>query len=321
MAVSVSKEQYERACSVDLYEFLTKNHGSAVKVEYGSALLLVDKHVSVKRGFHGYRNFRTNETGNNIDYLMNFLNYDYQSAVLALTGESGTVSDYVPKVNHLVPEGPKEIFIPEAVQGQYRNLYAFLSARKIPTDVIQLLIDRGILYQSAVGNNAVFINPQRDYYELRGTNTYADRRCEKRKECQQYKAGEHNWCQDMDTCERYKPDPFHGVQKTQKDRFWYFAPSGDKPSEEVYVCEAAIDAISLYVIHKAQKKKETVVYVSIGGVANQSTIDRIVRGGKNVILAVDNDKAGQECREKNPTLKYVLPKNKDWNDDLKKGDY
>ena len=57
MAVSVSKEQYVRACSVDLYEFLVKNHSNAVKLEYGSALLLADKHVSVKRGFHGYKNF------------------------------------------------------------------------------------------------------------------------------------------------------------------------------------------------------------------------------------------------------------------------
>lgn len=73
MAVFVSKEQYDQACSVDLYEFLLKNHSYAVKVEYGSVLLLADKHVSVKKGFHGYRNFRTGETGNNVDYLMNFI--------------------------------------------------------------------------------------------------------------------------------------------------------------------------------------------------------------------------------------------------------
>ena len=47
MGVAVSKDQYKRACSVDLYEFLLQNHPSAVKVEYSSALLLADKHVSV----------------------------------------------------------------------------------------------------------------------------------------------------------------------------------------------------------------------------------------------------------------------------------
>ena len=322
MTVSVSKEQYDRACSVDLYEFLIKNHGYAVKQEYGSVLLLADKHVSVKRGFHGYRNFRTDETGNNVDYLMNFLGYGYQDAILALIGESGTVKeDYIPVVNPPVPEGPKEISIPAPLNGRYRNLYAFLSARKIPSDVIQLLIDNGIMFQSAEGNNIVFVSPQGDYCELRGTNTYADRRCRDRAECQRYQVGEHSWCQHMGNCADYKPDPFHGCRKTQPDRFWYFAPDGDKPSEEVYVCEAAIDAVSLYVIHRVKKKAETAVYVSIGGVANQKTIDRLVRGGKNVILAVDNDQAGQECRDRNPNLKSIIPKNKDWNDDLKKGDY
>ena len=321
MAIFVSKKQYEQACAVDLYEFLIRNHSSAVKVEYGSVLLLSDKHVSVKQGFHGYRNFRTGETGNNVDYLMNYLSYDYQSAVLSLIGELGTVTDYVPKVNPPIVELPKEISIPEPMKGQYRNLYAFLLARKIPSDVIQILIDKKIVYQSAEGNNIVFISPQGDYCELRGTNTYADRRCSNRSECQRYQIGEHSWCQHMDICEDYKPDPFHGCRKARPDRFWYFAPNGDEPSEEVYVCEAAIDAISLYVMHRKQKRESTAVYVSIGGVANQRTIDRLVRSGKNVILAVDNDQAGQDCRDRNPGLKYIIPKNKDWNEDLKKGDY
>ena len=90
---------------------------------------------------------------------------------------------------------------------------------------------------------------------------------------------------------------------------------------KIYVCEAAIDAISLYVIHRAQKVKEVAVYVSIGGVANQKTIDRLVRSGKKVVLAVDNDAAGQGCRDRNPMLESIIPKNKDWNDDLKRGDY
>lgn len=322
MGVSVSKEQYERARSVDLYEFLIRQHGSAIKEQYGSVLLLADQHVSVKRGFHGYRNFRTNETGNNVDYLMNFLGYDYQGAVLALIGESGTTNGYVPVVNPVVPEA-KEITLPRPLDGRYKNLYAFLTARKIPADVIQLLVDRGILYQSAEGNNVVFVNPQGDYCELRGTNSYADRRCKKRDECDRFCSGDHTWCIRMDSCPDYKPDPFHGCKKTRADRFWYFDPEPGKLTEHIYVCEAAIDAVSLYVIHLRQNMGGKSVYVSIGGAANQKTIERLTRGSKHsvVVLAVDNDEAGQECRDRNPELKYILPKNKDWNDDLKKGDF
>ena len=323
MGISVSKDQYNRACSVDLFEFLVQNHSSAIKIEYGSALLLADKHVSVKRGFHGYRNFRTDEKGNNIDYLMNFLGYDYQAAVLALIGETGTQTDYVPVVNPFIPE-IKEIALPEPLNGKYKNLYAFLTARGIPADVIQLLIDRGILYQSREGNNVVFVNPQGDYCELRGTNSYADRRCRKRSECSRYCPGDHTWCEKMDDCADYKPDPFHGCRKKRPDRFWYFDPDPGKETQCIYVCEAAIDAVSLYVIHRKQgRTDEKSVYVSIGGAANQKTIDRISRNSKNawVVLAVDNDEAGQECRNRNKELAYVLPKNKDWNDDLKRGDY
>ena len=323
MGVSVSKEQYERACSVDLYEFLVQQHGSAVKQQYGSVLLIADRHISVKQGFHGYRNFRTGETGNNVDYLMNFLGYDYQTAVLALIGESGAVTDYTPVVNPPVPE-TREITLPKPLDGRYKNLYAFLTARKIPSDVIQLLIDRAILYQSAEGNNIVFVSPQGDYYELRGTNSYADRRCRKREDCERFCSGDHDWCTQMDSCQEYKPDPFHGCRKTRADRFWYFDPEPDKPSDTIYICEAAIDAISLYVIRqKAVKTHEKAVYVSIGGAANQKTIERLVRASKDkeVVIAVDNDEAGQECRNRNPELKYILPKNKDWNDDLKRGDF
>lgn len=115
MGVSVSKDQYKQACSVDLYEFLIQNHPSAVEVEYGCALLLADKHVSVKRGYHGYRNFRTDEKGNNIDYLMNFLGYSYPEAVLALLGESSVGLSYMPIVNPVIPN--EENYIAETFRG------------------------------------------------------------------------------------------------------------------------------------------------------------------------------------------------------------
>lgn len=324
MCISVSKDQYKMACSVDLYEFLIEKHPEEVEIKYGSALLIADKHVSVKAGYHGYRNFRTDERGNNVDYLMNFLGYGYQDAVLALIGYEDMEEFYVPAYydNPPIPEA-KVIVLPKPLNGLYKNLYAYMTARKLPAETIQMLIDKGILYQSAEGNNIVFVNPQGDYCEMRGTNSYADRRCSKRKECDQYSSGEHTWCIYMDSCVNYKPDPFHGCKKTRSDRFWYLDPDPEQPTDHIYVCEAAIDAISLYVIHQRQHATGKNVYVSIGGVANQRTIDRLVRGSKpdTVILAVDNDQAGQECRNRNPELNYILPNNKDWNEDLQKGDY
>lgn len=56
-------------------------------------------------------------------------------------------------------------------------------------------------------------------------------------------------------------------------------------------------------------------YVSIGGVVKQDTIDRLT-GMYNVIIAVDNDEAGDRCRECNKDCDSILPIRKDWNEDL-----
>ena len=91
----------------------------------------------------------------------------------------------------------------------------------------------------------------------------------------------------------------------------------DSKPKTAYVCEAAIDAVSLMLIHQAQGMNDPAVYVSIGGVANQRTIDRISKRIP-VVLAVDNDPSGDSCRKRNPGLPVLIPSNKDWNDDLRK---
>lgn len=334
----ISEEMYHQACAVDLYAFLTSRHSDRVRQKYGSALLLENEHVSVKKGFHGFTNFRSGETGNNVTYLCSFLDYGYRDAVLALLGFSGGLTefgnniDYDPmslkkakiraasKEHYALPEklDLKDFTIPKPINGRYRHLFAYLRNRGIPVETIKTLVDEGILYQEEAHNNIVFINPEKDYYEVRGTNSFADKRCKHREQCSGFSPEDHGWCIEMNTCMSYKPDAFHGRKGAKPNRFWYYAPHKGKNSV-IYICEAAVDAISLYVIHKLQGNQESAVYVSIGGAGNQGTIDRIVRGAgdRKVVLAVDNDSAGQDCRDRNPEMEYILPKNKDWNEDLK----
>ena len=65
-----------------------------------------------------------------------------------------------------------------------------------------------------------------------------------------------------------------------------------------------------------QRNIEPAYYISIARVAKQPTIDRLKRSKIDLILAVDNDDAGQRCRNRNPDLEYILPVQKDWNEDL-----
>lgn len=318
----IPTETYRHACSVDLYRYLLDMHPAEVKREGHSLVLTRDKHVSLKQGYHGYMNFSKGDKGNNIDLLTRYLGYSKEEAADALTSYAGGPGsmDVHPGRYSPVPQAPeaREIVLPEPLDGPYRNLYAYLRNRGFPAIVIDSLVQDRLLYQSKKMNNLVFVSYEGDYCELRGTNTYADRRCKKRDTCPDFREGDRNWCAYMDTCPNYKPDPFHGTRKAASDRFWSFRPHKDKPVEVAYVCEAAIDAVSLYLIHLRYNFSTAAEYISIGGVANQAAIDRIA-AAKKVILAVDNDEAGEKCRERNPALNHIIPINKDWNDDLRKG--
>lgn len=147
--------------------------------------------------------------------------------------------------------------------------------------MVEYLIEKQLLYEDALYGNAVFVNPQRDYCEIRG-------------------AGKQK---------------FHGCRKLKPDRFWYLL-LGNMSPDRAFICESAIDAVSLMVIQsRSGYCCESAVYISIGGVANQQTIDRI-KSHIPSTLAVDNDPAGQACRDRNPDMTALIPERKDWNDVL-----
>lgn len=149
-------------------------------------------------------------------------------------------------------------------------------------------MDRKLLYQDAGHGNAVFIDPDRTYAELRGT----------------------------------VPDkPFHGLAPgSDPEGFWWFKPGGPSGAPTgAFICEAAIDALSLYLLRQRLPLPpgDDPMYCSIGGVANQRRIDRIKAimdsAGLPTTLAVDNDPAGKKCRERNPGCYALVPRLKDWN--------
>lgn len=276
----VTKEQINAAKHTDLYEYLTKHHDNNFTHE-GDSLRPKNNHsISIKAGYCGYKDFATDETGNSIDFLIKHMGYDFVSAVQALI--AGSASLYSKKENQpCVKNIPLKFPVP--IDGNYKNLFAFLSSRGISTETIQMLIKQNIMYQEKKNNNIVFINAEKDFAELRGTYTHGK--------------------------------PFHGiVANCRHDGFWWFRTSKDAAT--AYICEASIDAISLYELHKLRGNINAAYYISIAGAAKQPAIDRLKHSKLNLVLAVDNDDAGQNCRNRNPELEYILPVNKDWNEDL-----
>ena len=281
MKSNFSSEQKQQARQADLYEFLIRNHRNQFKLE-GNSLHPLDNHsLSIKKGYTGYRDFATDEKGNSIDFLVKYMGYTMVDAVNALCGDD--YNEPEPKEYTHIDVSDAKFVLPDPCDSKYSNLYAYLiKQRGIPSDVVQMLIDQKVMYQEKTHNNIVFVNKEKTLAELRGTNSYKS---------------------------------YHGiVSGSAYSDFWWFKSVPGEAAEVAYICEAAIDAISLYCIHKKQGSSEVALYCSIVGVANQQRIDRI-KSNIRTILAVDNDDAGQACRDRNSDLEHIIPIGKDWNDD------
>ena len=233
--------------------------------------------ISIKAGYHGYVDFATGETGNSIDFLVNYLGYQVDEAIFALIG-----AEYQNSTGVVSQETREKTAEFPAQANHCKNLYAYLLRRGISQNTVNTLLKNKLIYQSQGNNNIVFVNPEKDWGELRGTRT------------------------DIS---------FHGiVRNCRHDGFWEVKT--DNESNTAYVCESAIDAISLLELHSMENDELSTTYISIGGAAKQSAIERIKAKYKTVIIAVDNDEAGQTCRNRNAECRSIIPEKKDWNDDL-----
>lgn len=273
----VTEQQKRQARKANLFEYLATNHADSVELDrQGKTLRLTANHsISVKDGYSGYLDFATGEHGNGIDLLCRHFGYDFQTAVLALCGECFSSPSKPTEMKKKMVEG---LQLPPRVT-DYRRMMAYLTqSRKLPPPLVQMLIDKRLLYQAATTNNAVFVSQARDFAELRGTLT---------------------------------DKPYHGIAKgSRHDGAWAFCLGAD--AELAYICESAIDAISLAAI-----LGQSAYYVSIAGAAKQAAIDRIKKSRLTVVIATDNDQAGDECRRRNADCDTIWPEHKDWNEDLR----
>jgi len=301
----VNSDAVRAARRANLFDFLLRHHYRDVKKEGNSLRLLDDNSVSVKAGYSGYTDFATGEKGNSVDFLTTYLGYEFQDAVAALCSDMGldatsqpehrdaqATATRTPQAAKKGQDAAKRTFAPpEPLQGPYRQLYAYLTQQRgIPPVLIQRLIDDKLLYQAADRGNMVFIDPARTFMEIRGSNSFK---------------------------------PFHRVDFSDPTAFWWYKPCGlDTNPATAYICEGAIDALSLYLLLSLDPSlhAEQGLYCSIGGVANQQRIDAIKAGmtaaGCKAVIAVDNDDAGEKCRQHNQDCKLIVPVGKDWNEDL-----
>lgn len=200
----VTKEEIRLARIADLYDYLLCVHPNEFRREGHWLRMKSNPTICMKKGCGGFKNYSTFETGNSIDFLVRYLNYDFVTAVSNLTARTISLPQSDPPVRNV--SFPQRAENDDAVQ-------SYLFGRGFTDEVIHRLITDELLYQD-VHRNAVFRNPAGDFYESRGT---------------------------------WPGKTFHQCGKKTPDCFWSFIPDGN--AEKAYICESAIDAVSLYLIH------------------------------------------------------------------------
>lgn len=285
----VGRDIIKCARRANLRAFLEDNYPDTVKtIGINRAQSRAHDSLIITDNFGWYRH-STEEHGNAVDYLVQYLGYDFVSAVRVLLPYAPDYEDIIcdtivaPK-KHIASDKEtskktKDFKLPEKCSGPYARVYAYLSeTRKIPTYIIDDMIEDKILYQDKRGN-CVFNSCVCNYAELRGTSTYGD------KPFKQIAAG------------------------SESDGYWKY-PTRKK--RKAYICESAIDAISL----RAILGESSAAYVSMGGL-KASALERITDEYDTCVIAVDNDEAGNEFYSKHCAgMERIVPVNKDWNEDL-----
>lgn len=242
----------------------------------------------------------TGRAGSVIDFALTFTNKSIQDILKDFEAQ---LNYKIPSPISNTPHSEKEkdtikekLVLPEQSKNM-RNVYAYLiKSRYIDPQVVQYFVDKKMLYQDT-NRNCVFVS-----YNSLGEPVFANRRGTS---TQQAFKGD---CQNCDYS--------HG-----------FYISNNSPS--LIITEAIIDSMSIMSILKSQnidfKKFD---YLSLSGVSKLDSIKQHIKDKniKKVLLALDNDEAGilsimkikeilNESNIKDVTLH--IPKQKDWNDELK----
>lgn len=176
------------------------------------------------------------------------------------------------------------VVLPPASEKPYAEARSYLEENGIPPAVITRMENEGIFYEAGWNKSAVFVNPQKDYAEFH---------------------------------ERSKNGTHIRICRTSPTRFWYITNGKGKPVW-AYICETAIDAISLMLLREKAGDPEPSVFISIGDPNSQEAVSRI-KTQMQAVIAFSNSPEGQEGHARNNDCYSIKPVFLAWKEDLAKG--
>lgn len=282
-----TEAQKEQANNIDLESFLRsrgetlKRSGSEWEWKHNGAKVTI-------RGNEWYHQYE--QTGGGaIGFVSRFYNLDYPEAVQMLIGENSTA--VMPIYSSEKHNKEKKPFVLPEANSNMRRLYAYLlKTRCIDRNVVNFFTHNKMLYEDAEFHNAVFVG-----YDENGIARHAHKRGT---------YGESSYKGNIDSSDADYSFHYTGTNNT------------------LYVFEAPIDMLSFISLHQQDWQKHS--YVALCCVGDKALQHQLIANQNisHVFLCLDNDRAGQEANARiaktleNVRVSFLLPENKDWNEDL-----
>ena len=283
--IHFTEEQKQTARQIDISAMLRsqgetlKRSGSEYEWRDGSTKVTIRGNL----WFHQY----DRQGGDAIDFVRRFYNKSYPEAMeYLLSDSSGTLITSPPVVKEKKP------FVLPTPNDNMRRAFAYLNiARKIDKDVLQVFVDRKMIYESADYHNAVFVG-----YDKNGTPRHAHKRGTG--QTSTYRG-------NADSC-------------TPEYSFHWHGQSGN-----LYLFEAPIDMLSFISMHKDGWQAHS--YAAACCISSR-VMHQMMKDNPNiekVYLCFDNDFAGEigskriseELMQKGIDCEILVPIHKDWNED------
>ena len=287
--IEFSEEQKKAANQIDLVDFLRRQ---GEQVEKSGREFRWIKNTSVTIRGNRWFQHKYQEGGYPIKFLQKFYGYSYPEAVQCLLNESGISYEHVHDT-----EKEREVFHPPKRNDTLKRIYGYLlKQRCIDAKVLNVFVEKGLIYESAEYHNAVFAG-----FDENGIMRHAHKKST-------VSSGRSFRANETGSNPKYS---FH----------W------KGTSDRIYVFEAPIDMLSYISLHQQDWQEN--FYVALNGVSSQALLHQLdVHSGiRKVIFCLDHDTAGNEAVSRIrdelgengcfPETSIEYSQLKDWNEDLK----
>ena len=296
--IPFTEEQKVLANSVDLADFLRLRGEKLERAGREYKLIYNDgsgSHDSITIRDSTWFDHKNQVGGGAIKFMQYHYGMDFPTAVQELLGQRITPLSHATPKAVVSEEKPKEFRLPIANENMHRVFAYLIKQRFIAPNIISFFAKNHTLYEDKEHHNAVFVGADEDgvprQAHKRGTATFG-------KSFRQTVEG-------SDT----------------KYSFSHFGKSN-----KLFVFEAPIDMLSYLTLYPENWQKHS--YIAMNGVYENAVLTAL-KGHSNlseIVICTDNDVGGIDAadrlkdvlRENNyENISRILPKNKDFNEDLK----